>query len=696
MTYLHELVVTLAAPWVVLSPRSGQLTGTGAEGVFVADHRILSVARLSVGGEAPVPVHLDEYDGGSVRYDAVVPGLGDPGHDLTVTVGRDRELSVKGMRESIEVVNRSTEEIEYDLIVALGTDLAGTAMVRSGAAAELALCPVETDGNTLTWRGDGVEVTVTLDPAPAVLIVLPDGVTEARWQCRTPVGESTTIGYHVGLTVEPGEGFAIAPPASRPTYNGQPDGVSVECDDSRVGRWVERSLDDVAGLMLSAGEDRYLGAGPPWYLTLFGRDSLISASMLVAVDPGLAAGTLRVLARWQGSRHDADAAEQPGKIPHELREAVADHGSGLVLPAAYYGTHDATPLWITTLHKAWRWGMPAAEVEALLPTVEKALAWIRDEADPDGDGFLEYIDTSGHGLANQGWKDSVDAVQWPDGTLAEAPIALSEVQAYAYAAALAGADLLTAFAEPAEERPGDEWRDWAASLKERFREAFWVEGYPAIALDAHKRPVAGAASNMGHLLGTGLLDPHEEAAVAHRLSQPDLDSGYGLRTLSNNATRFNPLGYHTGSVWPHDTAIAITGLYAAANTNASTETPTAAGYADVARSFVTGLTKAAESFGYRLPELYDGLGGERTPTPYPLACRPQAWAAASAIAVVVAALGIEPDVPAGVLRITPADPFPWRRLELHGLRIGDERLSLRVDDGQLTILAAPEGLTIQT
>lgn len=692
MTYLHEFVVTLAAPWVVLSPRSGQLNGHGAEGVFAADHRILSVARLSVGGGYPVPVHVDEYDEGSVRYDAVVPGLGDVGHDPTVTVERARELDGRGMRECIEVVNRSQEEIAYELIVALGTDLAGTAMVRSGAAAGLPLCPVEIDSNTLTWHGDGVEVAVVLDPAPVVLVVLPNGLTEARWHCRTAPGESTTIAYQVSLTVEPSEGFTITPPIERPAYGAE---LRVDCDDSRVERWVKRSLDDVSGLMLRDGEDRYLGAGPPWYLTLFGRDSLISASMLVAVDPGLAAGTLRALARWQGARHDADAAEQPGKIPHELREAVADHGSGLVLPPAYYGTHDATPLWITTLHKAWRWGMPAAEVEALLPVVEKALAWMRDEADPDGDGFLEYIDTSGHGLANQGWKDSVDAVQWPDGTLAEAPIALSEVQAYAYSAAMAGADLLTAFG-----RPGDEWREWAAALKERFREAFWVEGYPAIALDAHKRPVAGAASNMGHLLGTGLLDPYEEAAVAHRLSQPDLDSGYGLRTLSSNVTRFNPLGYHTGSVWPHDTAIAITGLYAAANTadaaNAASEIQSAGGYAEVAGSFVRGLTKAAESFGYRLPELYDGLGGERTPTPYPLACRPQAWAAASAVAVVVAALGIEPDVPAGVLRITPADPFPWRRLELYGLRIGDERLSLRVDDGQLTILTAPESLTLQT
>jgi glycogen debranching enzyme len=396
--------------------------------------------------------------------------------------------------------------------------------------------------------------------------------------------------------------------------------------------------------------------------------------MLVAVDPGLAAGTLRALARWQGTRVDASSAQQPGKIPHELRGEIVDHGAGLVLPAAYYGTHDATPLWITTLHKAWRWGMPEAEVRGLLPALRGALGWMRDYADTDADGFLEYIDESGHGLANQGWKDSRDAVQWPDGAPAAAPIALCEVQGYAYAAAVAGAELLTAFGQDG----ADYWIDWAAALKERFRASYWVDGYLAIALDGAKRPVAGPASNMGHVLGTGLLDPAEEEAVANQLASNDLDSGFGLRTLSRAMTHFNPLGYHTGSVWPHDTAIAVEGLYAA-------------GQAPTATSYVKGLLTAAEAFSYRLPELYGGLGlaHEQTPTPYPLSCRPQAWAAASAVAVVVAALGIAPDVPGGTLRIKPANPFPWQRLEVHGLQVGNGQLSLRMDEGVLTVLETP-------
>jgi len=671
--YLHDSVVTLAAPWVVVSPPSGQLSGAGVEGVFAADRRVLSVLRVTVDGREPEPVHVDEYDAGSATYDAVVESLGDTGHDPTVTLHRRRVLEGRGLSETISLVNRSRGTVECDLAVALGTDLAGTAAVRSGAAAELRDRPAEAEAGTLRWRDEDVVVTVELDPVPDKLD------TEARWHCRIEPGGSVGITVRVGASFEPGEGFRVDPPPARPAY-----GLEVDCDDHRFARWVRRSLADVAGLMLGDGDDRYLGAGPPWYLTLFGRDSLISAGMLLAVDPELAAGTTRALARRQGTRVDPGAAEQPGKIPHELRAAVADHGAGMVLPAAYYGTHDATQLWITTLHNAWRWGMPADQVGEAIPALEKALGWLRDSADPDGDGFLEYIDESGHGLANQGWKDSPDGIQWPDGTLAEAPIALSEVQAYAYAAALAGADLLTAY-DRAEEAAA--WREWAAALKARFRPAFWVDdeqgGYPAIALDAAKRPVAGPASNMGHLLGTGILDADDEAIVALRLGGEDLDSGFGLRTLSTTAVRFNPLGYHTGSVWPHDTAIAVQGLYAA-------------GQSIVAGSFVAGLTTAAESFAYRLPELYGGLGRaeETTPTPYPLSCRPQAWAAASAVAVLVAVLGIEPDVPNGVLRIRPADPFPWRRLEVRGLRVGTGVLSLRVEDGRLTILEAPDGLVV--
>ncbi len=598
----------------------------------------------------------------------MVEGLGDSNrHDPTVMLYRTREVGTDGLTEQIRLVNRSRATVECRLDVALGTDLAGTAAVRSGAAAGLPeLSPAYDGAARLHWDNSGTRVTARLDP----------GVTARP---RLEPGEEFTLTVQVTADFPKGTtDFSIDPPAPQSPYK-----FGVDCDDKRVERWVNRSLADLQALQLAAGDDRYLGAGPPWYLTLFGRDSLISSGMLIPVDPELAAGTLRALAAWQGTKVDPDSAEQPGKIPHELRAEVADHGGGLVLPAAYYGTHDATQLWVMTLHKAWRWGMPAGEVRELLPNLTRALTWMKEYADPDDDGFLEYVDESGHGLANQGWKDSADAVQWPDGTIATAPIALCEVQGYAYAAAVKGAELLEAHGES-----GDEWREWAAALQERFRSAFWVDGYPAIALDGEKNPVAGRASNMGHLLGTGLLDAEEEQTVADVLAGGDLDSGFGLRTLSTAMTRFNPLGYHTGSVWPHDTAMAIEGLYAT-------------GDSARASSYVDGLIRAAEAFDYRLPELYGGRGQleESTPTPYPLSCRPQAWAAASAIAVVVAALGIEPDVPGGTLVLNPADSMPWQSLTVSGLRLGPDRLSLHWQSGadagvpgELTVLEAPKNL----
>jgi len=312
---------------------------------------------------------------------------------------------------------------------------------------------------------------------------------------------------------------------------------------------------------------------------------------------------------------DPDAEEEPGRILHEVRPARLQAG-GLDLPPVYYGTIDATPLWCCLLHDAWRAGLPDPEVAALLPHLEAALAWIRRAAAPTG--FLAYAGSGGGGLANQGWKDSPDGVRWADGTVAARPLALCEVQGYAHEAALGGAALLDAFGRPG----AAEHRRWAADLAGRFRRAFWVDDpagpHPAIALDGAGRPVTGAASNVGHLPPTGLLDADEVRLVAERLARPDLDCGRGLRTLAATSGGFAALRYHLGTVWPHDTAIAALGL-------------AAAGHGAVARSLAQGLVAAAADVADRLPELYGVVDG--AVLPYPTACRPQAWAAAAGVAV---------------------------------------------------------------
>jgi glycogen debranching enzyme len=393
--------------------------------------------------------------------------------------------------------------------------------------------------------------------------------------------------------------------------------------------------------------------------------------MLLPLGTDLARGTLRTLAARQGAVTDVDTAEQPGKILHEVRSAPLRIDEGTTLPPVYYGTVDATSLWICLLHDAWRWGMAPEDVEALLPALDRALAWMRDHGDADGDGFLDYADTSGHGLSNQGWKDSGDSIQWHDGRLAEGPIALSEVQAYAYEAAMGGADLLDAFGRDG----GDTWRAWAAELKSRFRGAFWLSDddgpYVAIALDRHGKPVDSVASNMGHLLGTGLLDPDEERSVARRLVAPDMSSGYGMRTLSAGATGYWPLRYHGGTVWTHDTAITVLGM-------------ARAGLGSEAAALARGLLEAAPHLGYQLPELYGGnaVGDGPGPLPYPAACHPQAWSAASAVTLLTAILGLTPSRDAdGGLDVAPIVPSPVGALRVDGLRVGSTRFTVDVDAG---------------
>ncbi|MGH3877773.1 MAG: amylo-alpha-1,6-glucosidase, partial [Actinophytocola sp.] len=452
--------------------------------------------------------------------------------------------------------------------------------------------------------------------------------------------------------------------------------LAVESREPELSLLVSTGLDDLRALLLAdpaAPADRFAGAGTPWYFTLFGRDSLWAARFALPLGTDLALGTLRTLARRQGTRDDPETAEQPGKILHEIRQQPAGLERRPGLPPCYYGTIDATPLWISLLHDAWRWGLPAADVEPLLDPLRRALDWVlRHE-------FLAYVDESGRGLANQGWKDSADSIQDGAGRIAAPPIVLSEAQAYAHRAALDAAALLTAFGRPG----ADEALAFAAGLRERFRESFWVNGFPALALDGEGRPVDTLTSNLGHLLGSGLLSTVEESAVAARLGE--LDSGYGLRTMDPAHPFFNPIGYHTGSVWPHDTAIAIDGLVRA-------------GHPAVAASLASGLVRAGTRFDHRLPELYGGWSAAEGPLlDYPASCRPQAWSAAAAIVLVSAALGLEADVPGGRLAVRPAPEFAaWFPLRAEDLQIAGHPLTIEVSPEGKPTTTTTAPLTIET
>jgi glycogen debranching enzyme len=671
--YLHDLLVAVRAPALALCEPDGQIGRLpGAGGIYLNDRRIISGCLLALAGAELSPILGDSDGADGSRSVLVARGLGDTGADPAVWIERRRRVHGSGADETIELHSAARQPVRTRLTVQLACDLADLTQVKSGAPVT-ALPAIAGDGG-LSWLGpDGSRVHAQADPAPQA------AGDQLAWDVELLPGRPVVIELRVRIEAEP-----IPPVTQAPTGPGVLGGLLLDCADRRLGQLAARSLADLAALELAdpqAPADHFMAAGAPWYLTLFGRDSLITARMLLPLGTELAAGTLRTLARRQGRRMDPEAAEEPGKIAHEIRREPSDFADSsradqpLRLPPVYYGTVDATPLWVLLLHDSWRWGMPAAEVAALLGPLERALAWMRDYG-MDGSGFLRYADSSGHGLVNQGWKDSHDAIQFRDGRLARAPVALAEVQAYGYAAALRGADLLEAFDRPGAAR----WRQWAGELAQRFRAAFWVSDpggdYPAMALDADGAQVDALASNMGHLLGTGLLDAAESALVVRRLASADLSSGFGLRTLARSSAGFNPLSYHAGSVWTHDTAIAISGLAAVA-------AEAVPGAAEAAGALIEGLLAAAASFDYRLPELFGG--GQADPaatvprvTPYPASCRPQAWAAASVLAVLSAVLGPEPDAPAGRLGFRPLTPLPLGPLRVRGLRFAGRPVTLEL------------------
>jgi len=660
---LHEVRTCLAGPACVLSAEDGQVRG-GVHGLYLHDRRLLSRLVITVNGREPVGLRAEQDAGGAdaVVFTASVPGAGDPGPDPSVLIERRRQAGLAV--ETLVVRNLGRGAVALRLRLEAGCDLAELGEVKAGEPVPEVAAVALPAG--LRWVLAERDAAVSLSAAPA-----PDAVDAAAgaltWSVELAPRAAVQIALTVGLvdTLPPG----FAPPA----YGGALPWSTPALDhpDARLGELVARSLADLRSLLLADPEqhrDPFLAAGSPWFLTLFGRDALWAARFLLPLGTELAGGTLRTLARRQGRRHDGRTEEAPGKIVHEVRRMAG--ASDAHLPPLYYGSVDATPLFVCLLHDAWRWGMPPGEVADLLPVAERCLAWMRDDGDPDGDGFLEYVRTGHAGLANQGWKDSGDSIQFADGRAAAPPIALCEVQGYAYEAAMSGADLLDAF-----DRPGaDRWREWAGRLAHRFRARFWVDApggaYPALALDGDKRPVDGLGSNMGHLLSTGLLSAEETALVAARLSTPDLDSGWGLRTFAEGSAVFQPLSYHLGSVWPHDTAITAAGL---ART----------GHSAAAGSLLRGLLAAGSAFDDRLPELF---GGQRRrpgsrPVPYPAACRPQAWAAAAVLSAVQTLLGLHPDVPAGQLLVDPLTPAPYAGLEVGGLRVAGAPLRVRLTDG---------------
>jgi glycogen debranching enzyme len=443
---------------------------------------------------------------------------------------------------------------------------------------------------------------------------------------------------------------------------------------------------DISALLLAQRDRAHrpiVAAGSPWFMALFGRDSLITSRQTAALGTSLGLGTLRALADRIGTEYVEETAEQPGKILHELRageEVLRPGGWGSI----YYGSVDATPLFVATLASMWRWGAPTDEIAALLPAAEAAIDWVLTDGDPDGDGFVEYEGRSPDGvagLANQAWKDSQDAIRHRDGSLAIGPIATVEVQGYCVEALRGLADLRAAFGtgDPAP------LRRQADALVAAIDEAFWMDDEQcfALALDGSKHQVGAVSSNPGHLLWSGAVRDDRRAALCRRLMADDMFTGLGLRTLTAKNPGYNPLSYHCGSVWPHDSALAAAGMLRG-------------GCDDAGARLASGLLAAAHCFGGRLPELFGGFDVADMPTavPYPSSCSPQAWAAGAAVLLTTALLGLEPDVPAGVVRLDPRLP-DGASIELRGVQLGHERLDLRARGHEIVDATVSGSLTIE-
>ncbi|WP_382307185.1 glycogen debranching N-terminal domain-containing protein [Herbiconiux sp. UC225_62] len=706
---LNDATVVLAAPTQAWSAASGAMTDA-IHGVYHSDSRVFRGLSVTVGGRAPEAISTAATDATTVVFTALARNIDDRSADPRVRLDVRREVAAGRFAETLTLSSALTGDVSTAVQVTLVADFAPIQTVKSGLAgvgfdfafvagspgALVAGSASAADVAGATEAGAAIDAVVDGDrvrlaagsssaeieaPGASVRIERPENtggmaLVVLEWPVTIPAKGSVSLGWHADLRDE----AAVVGGASGAA---EWHDARVDSGDTRLARWTARALDDLEALRMTTTvrpDEPFLAAGAPWFFTLFGRDSLWAARLLLPFGTAIAGSTLRVLAGLQGAETVGETAEQPGKIMHELRPGTLTiPGEDVSLPPLYYGTVDATALWITLLHDAWRWGLPDDEVRALLPNLRRALEWMRDHGDSDGDGFLEYADTTGHGLANQGWKDSGDSVQWRDGRLAEGPIALCEVQGYAYEAALGGAELLEHFGDGDGDAAG--WREWAAALAERFRASFWVDGpagrYPAIALDASKRAVDTLTSNIGHLLGTGILNAEESAAVAALLVSPELDSGFGLRTMATDSAGFWPLSYHGGSVWAHDTAIAVRGL-------------AHDGFRAEAAVLSEGLLAAAESFDYRMPELHSGDSAASvvSPAPYPAACRPQAWSAAAAVTVAAAAVDARPTADRAGLTVAPLASAALGHVTLEGLRVGTARFAACATPAEASVTPA--------
>jgi len=670
-----------------LSAINGDILPGSAQGLFFLDTRFLSQLELLVDGrstESLAEADQHPYEGLFVARPTAGESL-----DPAMVIFRRRSVG-RGMVDRIEFRNYGRDATSLTVELVVGADFADLFEVKEQRSLLQHDHAIDESADGMEFSGIRNQISrrtsVKCQPAPH--LVASDRLS---WQLEIGAGAR----HEICVEVTGGVGADDVAPrfhcdASRDELpipalaRWRAEVPTVRTADARLSRALRRTADDLGSLRLvdpAHPDDVIVAAGAPWFMTLFGRDALLTAYMSLMVDPSIALGVLRTLARLQGTTHNPLTDEQPGRILHEIR--FHDRPSWkLAEGTRYYGTADATPLFVVLLGELRRWGLDDDQAEALLPSADRALEWITEHGDRDGDGFVEYQRGTERGLANQGWKDSWDAIRFADGRLAEGPIALCEVQGYTYAAYLARAHFAEEGGDLAAMR---DWRARAARLRSEFRRKFWLpdQGYFALALDGDKQPVDSLASNMGHALWSGIVDEDLAPHVARHLLSPPLFSGWGIRTMATSMRAYNPVSYHLGSVWPHDNAICVAGL-------------TRYGFDDEAQRVMNGMLDVADHFGGRLPELLSGIDRSEfaVPAVYPTSCMPQAWAAAAPLLFLRSLLRFDPRIPKRELWVEPNLPAWVHHIEMDRIRIDGGVISIVADDSGFKIVELSADVTV--
>jgi glycogen debranching enzyme len=689
-----SLTIHADEEFLVCAP-DGTISPDHQHGYFSADTRLASCYRLTLERQSPLLLNSAVVASFSARHE-FVNGETSTSHGCIASgdlhLRLDRTIH-HGLHEDYDVTNHSSRLIEVELELTIEGDYADLFDVKERRQVRRGALESRWDPDALAlttiYRNDDFERGLAI---------------EVRRQGSEPEYANGRLGFRLAL--EPKESWhccLLWKPIGRESNGSGPieechallagdselsarrsewrrRATTIRTGDRGVDAVVEQAVNDLGSLRMHRHdaaattdhgdgiEEMVLAAGIPWFVSLFGRDSLVVSLQTPLLTPGFVIGTLQALATMQGDAYDDRRDLQPGKIEHELRHGELAH-FGLVPQTPYYGTHDATALYVWTAAEAWRWTANRKLLEQLRPNVERALAWIDRDGDHDGDGLQEYRTRAGDwGYYNQGWKDAGDAIVGADGENAELPIATCELQGYVVAAKRAWAHALEEAFD--DSTAAARLREEAERLAELIERRFWweAEGTYYLGLDGRKRPVESVASNPGHLLWARAVTDERAASVVRRLLEHDMWSGWGVRTLSSDHPSYNPLSYQRGSVWPHDNAIVANGC-------------AHYGLGDEAGRIARALLDAADRFRYgRLPEVFGGLERDEGsfPVQYLGANVPQAWAAGAVIHLVHGLLGLAPDAAGRRLRLHPQLPAWLEEVELGNLRVGESWVDLRV------------------